>query len=42
MIGTVRFSLVNSINHPALREALELMATKPHGSWCLVTAFDEV
>ena len=42
LIGTVRFNLVDSINRPSLKEAIDMMNDKPRGAWCLVCALDEV
>lgn len=42
MIGTVRFNLVDGINQPKLKEAIDLVQEQPRGSWCLVAVFDEI
>ena len=41
-IGTVCFNMVDSVNCPCLKAAIDLMQTKERGSWCVVPAFDEL
>jgi len=41
MIGTVRFTNIDCTNHFYVQKAIDLLDAKPHGSWCLVRAYDE-
>ncbi len=42
LIGTVKFTNVNAANRFHLKNAIELLKDRPHGSWALVHAYDKV
>jgi hypothetical protein len=42
MIGTVKFTNVDSTNQRFLSEAMSMMKDTPRGSWCLVCAYDKI
>ena len=40
LIGTIKFNNANGINPPGLKEAYTKLRNAPHGSWCLVRAYN--